>query len=908
MNIHNNLILVKGVDKTQEIESCKYDKSNNKYKIIFNKSTQEYPYASSCIKWLKNPKNIDVNSVRISRNGTVFFDIQEISEFEGYYRIFFGNGKISLYKKCELVIEKNSLQNKDASNCFEYFKVIANEIGIRNDDDKSILSGQYEKIEFISHNSALSTYLQPESKQLKNSSSHALYFPFGCNLSQMQAVQNAFSNKISIIEGPPGTGKTQTILNIIANAIINGKTVAVVSNNNSATDNVLEKLEKNGLEFITAPLGNSKNKKAFINNQTKYPAFNKYKYDADEISSISNKTIALQNELKEMLTVQNSIADLKRQLSAIKLEKKYFNEYCKEAYDEKITIRNFEIHNSAQMLKLWIECEAFSERQKSISLWFKLKSIFFYGISDIAFLKRPIEDIICAFQNMYYIFKVYELEKVIKDTEEKLKSYNFKEKLFEMTDKSMAYFKHSLYEKYEGRTERPIFMDADLWKASNRFNAEYPIILSTTHSLRNCLNKDYMYDYVIVDESSQVDLITGGLTLSCARNIVVVGDLMQLPNVIAEDDKKKIQPISDSFHIKDGYKYESNSLLSSICTIIPNVSRTLLKEHYRCHPKIIEFCNQKFYNNELVIMTSDNHEKDVLKVYKTISGNHARGHYNQRQIDEIKLAVIPELQNGNEAADIGIIAPYRKQTEAIQKDLLSDLDVSTVHKFQGREKDDIIISTVDNEITEFTDNSNMLNVAVSRAKNRLRLVISDNEKNDNTNIGDLVKFIQYNNFEVVDGDVYSVFDLLYSDYTKQRNKYLMKHKRVSEFDSENLMYALVKDVLEREEFKKLDVVIHQPLNMLIRNHQKLSDDECKYAMNCATHLDFLIYNKLDKVPFLAIEVDGYDFHKAGTRQAERDKMKDEILKKYNIPILRFKTNGSQEKEILEGKIVELLLM
>jgi len=34
-------------------------------------------------------------------------------------------------------------------------------------------------------------------------------------------------------------------------------------------------------------------------------------------------------------------------------------------------------------------------------------------------------------------------------------------------------------------------------------------------------------------------------------------------------------------------------------------------------------------------------------------------------------------------------------------------------------------------------------------------------------------------------------------------------------------------------------------------------------------------------------------------------MKDEILKKYNIPILRFKTNGNQEKEILEGKIVEL---
>lgn len=95
----------------------------------------------------------------------------------------------------------------------------------------------------------------------------------------------------------------------------------------------------------------------------------------------------------------------------------------------------------------------------------------------------------------------------------------------------------------------------------------------------------------------------------------------------------------------------------------------------------------------------------------------------------------------------------------------------------------------------------MLNVAVSRAKKRLRLVISDNEKNDNTNIGDLVKFIQYNNYEVVNGEIYSVFDFLYSDYSEQRKKYLMKHKRVSEFDSENLMYGLIKNVLQREEFK-----------------------------------------------------------------------------------------------------------
>lgn len=50
-------------------------------------------------------------------------------------------------------------------------------------------------------------------------------------------------------------------------------------------------------------------------------------------------------------------------------------------------------------------------------------------------------------------------------------------------------------------------------------------------------------------------------------------------------------------------------------------------------------------------------------------------------------------------------------------------------------------------------------------------------------------------------------------------------------------------------------------------------------------LRFLIYNKLDKRAILVIEVDGYKYHKAGTRQSERDKMKDEILCKYGIPLL-----------------------
>ena len=90
---------------------------------------------------------------------------------------------------------------------------------------------------------ALAKYLNPSTVHTFNKKENYIpIFPFGCNNSQYQAVKKAMENQISVIQGPPGTGKTQTILNIIANIILKGKTVQIVSNNNSATNNVYEKL------------------------------------------------------------------------------------------------------------------------------------------------------------------------------------------------------------------------------------------------------------------------------------------------------------------------------------------------------------------------------------------------------------------------------------------------------------------------------------------------------------------------------------------------------------------------------------------------------------------------------------------------------------------------------------------
>ena len=61
--------------------------------------------------------------------------------------------------------------------------------------------------------------------------------------SQKKAIAEAMGSRISVITGAPGTGKTQVIENLLANALIRGKKVLVASKNNKAVDNVKDRFD-----------------------------------------------------------------------------------------------------------------------------------------------------------------------------------------------------------------------------------------------------------------------------------------------------------------------------------------------------------------------------------------------------------------------------------------------------------------------------------------------------------------------------------------------------------------------------------------------------------------------------------------------------------------------------------------
>ena len=608
--------------------------------------------------------------------------------------------------------------------------------------------------------------------------------------------------------------------------------------------------------------------------------------------STIKKIKTLHEKLLTMLAEQNRTAKNKQEFDALNTEYQHFH-----VQNPNINEFNISHLSDDKAMQLWLAYEIFAQRNRRPNLIERIIFRYRYKIKDKQFFHSDVETVIKTCQQAWYTKRIATLSQDIEQSEKKLTKFNFSEKIKQYTDWSMQLVKDNLAKKYKKLERATNPADKDFLKS-------YPVILSTTYSLSNCLF-DGIFDYVIIDEASQVDLVTGALALGCAQNAVIVGDLKQLPNVVDTENAKTTDAIFDKFEIPEVYRYKNHSLLSTVTKLFKDIPSVMLREHYRCHPKIIEFCNQRFYGGQLISLSRPNTDRTPLVVYKTKIGNHARNHTNHRQIDVIVDEIIPQQKLNVNDNSLGIVTPYRNQVTALQN-IFKDTKVQadTVDKFQGREKNIIILSMVDNQISEFADQPNRLNVAISRAIDQLIVVTNGNEEEKDTNIGALIDYINYNNLTVVQSDISSVFDCLYKCYAEKRRQ--MIKSSVSEFDSENAMYDLITEVLKTEQFNIFDVALHAPLKSIFNDLSKLTNEEYSYANNIMTHCDFLIFDRVAKKPVLGIEVDGTKYHHENTKQYERDRMKDSIFATYNIPLIRFRTDGSQEKAKLIQALSKLI--
>lgn len=257
-------------------------------------------------------------------------------------------------------------------------------------------------------------------------------------------------------------------------------------------------------------------------------------------------------------------------------------------------------------------------------------------------------------------------------------------------------------------------------------------------------------DVVIVDEASQCSPASVIPLAYRAKKLVIVGDEQQLPPVvtISSDDNGqayRAAGLSSAELATYGCSYRDASAFHLFKT---SLARGLLEtgkdgvdvltEHFRCHADIIGFSNRVFYKGALRSCTRT---PPVLRRIAgpavawvetdghvhTPSGALAQGSLlNMGEAEAVAAAARTEAVHVG-ASNIGIVTPYKRQAAYIAKLLAASGEtqilVGTAHRFQGGQRDLIFFSTVLAQgaasATWVTQNQRLINVAVTRARQRL---------------------------------------------------------------------------------------------------------------------------------------------------------------------------------------------
>ncbi|MES2947592.1 MAG: AAA domain-containing protein [Pseudomonadota bacterium] len=885
-------IYVDGEDKTTKISDwgiC----WNEQHKTL--QLTCHFPSKKTYTRPLSDCRVVPVRelgeALLTKQGSTVARPIEKATIYGERYAVvhYLGSAKPYVYRLDNIrLVTQTTIKEEPV---FRYFTAVAN---TRRDRAGSVVEQliaanvvrQLEKL-LPSPDTALHAYCT--GRNGTQTPSGDLVFPFGVNESQLAAVEQAFSAQISVIEGPPGTGKTQTILNILANILLRGKTVAVLSNNNTAVANVYEKLEKFSLGHLVAKLGSKQNREDFFADLPPWPSAEPEPAPAmDEIQG----TLA---RLKQHLHDHNRAAQLQADIDELTIERRYLQRWQDEnGVQVSASLDKYRL-SPRKTADLMAYLSHLAERR--IRLKDRIELLFNFKIFRTKpFAKDARLSVFHALQMHYYDKALRDKEAALQACRESLAQGHFAALLEALTKGSLRYLKHHLHAQvrmsgtFDTQTYRQQF---------DAFVQRFPILGSSTHSIVNSIAPGAILDYVIIDEASQQDIVPGILALGCAKNLIVVGDSRQLAHIPVE---LGLQAPADA------YDCERYSLLDSCIGVFKDaLPRTLLKEHYRCHPRIIQFCNQQFYDNALVPMTQDNGEAP-LRLLVTAKGNHARKNTNLRELDSL----LKVLEDEGECVGLygegrGFIAPFRAQVTLCGTYLPADFVQETVHKFQGRECDEIVFSTVldkkhYNQVQkrlDFVDDPRMVNVAVSRAKSRFTLVTGDDVfAANNGHIAALIRYVEYyaQDEQIVRAPVVSAFDLLYKEYDQSLARLNARlRSKDSQYKSEQIVAQVLREALADASCQALTFHAQIALKQVASSKNPALTPREQAFINNHASCDFVLYFKVGKNPLGVIEVDGGSHDRP--EQAARDVLKNSILAKSGLPILRLRTveSGIEEK-------------
>ncbi|MGH1435295.1 MAG: AAA domain-containing protein [Lewinella sp.] len=254
-----------------------------------------------------------------------------------------------------------------------------------------------------------------------------------------------------------------------------------------------------------------------------------------------------------------------------------------------------------------------------------------------------------------------------------------------------------------------------------------------------------LFDLVIIDEASQSDMASAFPLLQRAKRAVIVGDPKQLRHVSFLSRERQLGfaqrfqlPATELNNLQQRLSYRDHSLLDLVSNRIKHQQNIiLLDEHFRSLPGIINFSNVNFYRSQLKIMTAHphNHAQKCIFLHRSNGDRDASGH-NIKEAEAILRKIRSTVDQERELdsalhQSIGLLSPFRAQVDFLRKAVKEAFSaeelarhrilIGTPHDFQGEERDLMLISWVVDATTpagtyRYLAKENVFNVSITRAR------------------------------------------------------------------------------------------------------------------------------------------------------------------------------------------------
>jgi|GEM_PF-386657 len=636
-------------------------------------------------------------------------------------------------------------------------------------------------------------------------------FPFDLSDTQKQIVLGARENNLTVVSGPPGTGKSYTIAAIILDHLLANRRVLFVSRMDKAVEVVCEWLEEFVGPYSVTRSGTRKAQRNL----------------ADKLDSITGAKSPVKQYSKEQIdAVLDAYADGQEKLN--ELEEQFTeilaNERTWASVKEKIDEIENKIKTDEALLALPIDktkAEKLKEKIRGAAFLIQNKKFFiqtWWGNFVLSNIKRQLSAPENATaEELVYRAERIENERKRQEIEDEISKFDEVNQVWSQIQEHKTKLRqlalnnlqakllgnlHTIVHNYDKRVELRNFIKSlrtanireklallKRVKTDTLLNA-FPCWASTTYHLSQILPiEPGMFDLVVFDEASQCDLASALPALYRANRALIVGDPKQLTHVVFLGRQAEYSAFAKNNvppEMQASYRFSTQSLFDVAENVVPQANYFMLDEHFRSDPHIIGFSNKMFYEDNIRIMTHRpklgiaEQEKAIQIEY--VEGKRTNGAANPKEIEHIFSHVkqIIAQSPSDKPTTIGILSPFRDQVNAITKELpnhvnLTEVErhnivVGTAHSLQGDEKDIVILSlSLDPKFhhgtLRFLETPNVFNVSITRAKKKL-IVISSVTPKDLPN-GLLKEFLLHANKTATDYIPRNVFESKFEEQVAQ---------------------------------------------------------------------------------------------------------------------------------------------